>query len=120
MPSGGAARQNIEHPHTLAILTFFFFFFLHQMHFSFIGEVQVRRATANPRIHAMGWGCTSKYRTSSYSSDFDFFFFFFFFCFKCILVLLARCKSGELLRQPLLDMFLEIFLPTSKTGRVGR
>ena len=40
----------------------------------------------------MGWGCRSKYRTSSYSNDFEFIFF----CFKCILVLLARLSSGEL------------------------
>ena len=37
MPWDGAGGQNIEHPHTLAILSFFFFFFL-QMHFSFIGK----------------------------------------------------------------------------------
>ena len=40
----------------------------------------------------MGWGWRSKYRTSSYSGDFEFIFV----CFKCILVLLARHSSGEL------------------------
>ena len=47
MPWGGAGGQNIEHPHTLVILSsfFFFFFFLLQMHFSFIGKVQFRLAT---------------------------------------------------------------------------
>ena len=42
MPWGEAAGQNIEHPHTLAILSSFF---LLQMHFSFIGKAQFRRAT---------------------------------------------------------------------------
>ena len=41
MPWGGAGGQNIEHPHTLAILSSFF---LLQMHFSFIGQEQFRRA----------------------------------------------------------------------------
>ena len=41
MPWGGAAGQNIEHPHTLAILSSFVLF---QMHFSFIGKVQFRWA----------------------------------------------------------------------------
>ena len=44
MPWGGTGGQNIEHPHTLVILSFFFFFFF-QMHFSFIGKAQFRRAT---------------------------------------------------------------------------
>ena len=40
MPWGGAGGQNIEHPHTLVILSSFFFvlFFLLQMHFSLIGK----------------------------------------------------------------------------------
>ena len=42
MPWGGAAGQNIEHPHTLAILSSLF---LLQMDFSFIGKVQFRQAT---------------------------------------------------------------------------
>ena len=52
MPWSGAGGQNIEHPHTLAIFSYFFlfflfyfFFFLLQMHFSFIGKAQFRRAT---------------------------------------------------------------------------
>ena len=53
MPWGRSGGQNIEHPHTLLILSslllifffFFFFFFLLQMHFSFIGKAQFRRAT---------------------------------------------------------------------------
>ena len=49
--------------------------------------------TTDPRVHAMGWGWRSKYRTSSYTSDFEFFLF----CFKCILVLLVWLSSGELL-----------------------
>ena len=36
MPWVGAGGQNIEHPHTLAILSSFVF--LLQMHFSFIGK----------------------------------------------------------------------------------
>ena len=40
MPWGGAGGQNIEHPHTLAILSSFF---LLQMHFSFIGKAQFLR-----------------------------------------------------------------------------
>ena len=45
----------------------------------------------------MGWDCRSKYRRSSYSSEFEgfLFFFFFLFCFKYILVLLAWRSSGE-------------------------
>ena len=43
------------------------------------------------RVHAIGWDWRSKYKTSSYSSNFEFIF-----CFKCILVLLARHSSGEL------------------------
>ena len=31
--------------------------------------------TTDPRIHAMGWGWRSKYRTSLYSSDFEFIVF---------------------------------------------
>ena len=38
MPWGGAGGQNIEHPHSLVILGSFFF--LLQMHFSFIGKAQ--------------------------------------------------------------------------------
>ena len=47
MPWGRTGGQNIEHPHTLAILSFFFlFFFLWlQMHFSLIGKAQFRQAT---------------------------------------------------------------------------
>ena len=42
---GGAGGQNIEHPHILVILSsFFFYFILLQMHFSFIGKAQFRRA----------------------------------------------------------------------------
>ena len=37
----GGAGQNTEHPHTLAMLSSLF---LLQMHFSFIGKVQFRRA----------------------------------------------------------------------------
>ena len=33
--------------------------------------------TTDPRVHALGWGWRSKFRTSSYSSDFEFFLFFF-------------------------------------------
>ena len=44
MPWDGARGQNIEHPHTLAILSSFFFLLL-QMHFSFIGKAQFRQAT---------------------------------------------------------------------------
>ena len=51
----------------------------------------------------MGWGWRSKYRTSSYSSDFEFIIVV--FCFKCILVLLARRDSGEL-RCPLIILIL--------------
>ena len=39
MPWGGAGGQNIEHPHTLAILSSFV---LLQVHFSFIGKAQFR------------------------------------------------------------------------------
>ena len=39
----------------------------------------------------MGWGLRPKYRTSSYSSDFEFIVL----CFKCVLVLLERHSSGE-------------------------
>ena len=42
MPWGGAAGQNIEHPHTLTILSSLF---LLQMHFSFIRKARFRRAT---------------------------------------------------------------------------
>ena len=41
MPWGGAGDQNIERPHTLAILSGFV---LLQMHFSFIGKAQFWRA----------------------------------------------------------------------------
>ena len=37
-------RQNIEHPHSLVILSSFFFLLLLLMHFSFIGKTQFRRA----------------------------------------------------------------------------
>ena len=47
--------------------------------------------TTDPRVHAMEWGWRSKYRTSSYSSEFEFSFFF--FLVKCILILLARQLS---------------------------
>ena len=40
----------------------------------------------------MGWGWRSKYKTSSYSSEFEFSFLFI----KYILILLAKCDSGEL------------------------
>ena len=52
---GGAGGQNIEHPHTLAILSPFFFLLL-QMHFRFIGKAQFRRATLF---------CDSSYTVSS-------------------------------------------------------
>ena len=42
MPWGGAGGQNIEHPHTPAILSSFS---LLQIHFSVIGKAQFRRAT---------------------------------------------------------------------------
>ena len=42
MPWGGAGGQNIEHPHTLVILSSLF---LLQMHLSFIGKAQFKRAT---------------------------------------------------------------------------
>ena len=32
--------------------------------------------TTDPRVNAMSWGWRSKYKTSSYSSEFEFFFFF--------------------------------------------
>ena len=38
--------------------------------------------TTDPRVHAMGWGWRSKYRTSLYSSDFELDFFHL----RCILV----------------------------------
>ena len=41
---GWGWSQNTEHPHTLAIFSSFFFFLL-QMHFSFIGKAQFMRAT---------------------------------------------------------------------------
>ena len=41
MSWGGAAGQNIEHPHTLVIFSSLFFL---QMHFNFIAKAQFRRA----------------------------------------------------------------------------
>ena len=43
MPWGGVGGQNLEHPHTLAILSFFFFFFPSNA-FGFFGKAQFRRA----------------------------------------------------------------------------
>ena len=48
MPWVGAGGQNIEHPHTLVILSSFFFFFFFcasNAFYSFIGNAQFRRAT---------------------------------------------------------------------------
>ena len=41
------------------------------------GRVCFHSITTDPRVHAMGWGWRSKYRTSSYSSNFEFIFFLF-------------------------------------------
>ena len=41
-----------------------------------ISDTSVIRTT-DPRVHAMGCGWRSKYRTSSYSSDIEFIFVFF-------------------------------------------
>ena len=95
---------SIPTPHLLSYLevkvTDFEFFLINEMSISHQSVIRKHSSfkwvcfhsiTTDPRVHAMGWDWRSKYRTSSYSSDFEFIF-----CFKCILVYLARHDSGEL------------------------